>query len=180
MRLPSLGVWPAIMGGPSESSGVEIDAATRALWHPNIALLYDYWGRIHPPGRLPGRQHFSPTDIPQLLPSIWLLDVYRSPFRLRFRLVGTTIEEVRGRFLTGKWLDETSPEITDMETYYRRYREVVETHHPAWRRGPPQMQHLRDIEDLENIVLPLAGDGTNVDILLCKTIYYDRFGRTLL
>jgi hypothetical protein len=160
--------------------GLEGDAASRPQWHPNIGMLFDYWRSIHPPGRLPGRQHLNPMDIPQLLPSIWLLDVQHSPFRLRFRLVGTTIEEVRGQFLTGKWIDETSPEIKDMDAYYRRYRDVVETHRPSWRRGPSQMQHLRDIEDLENILLPLATDGTNVDILLCKTIYYDRFGRTLL
>lgn len=42
------------------------------------------------------------------------------------------------------------------------------------------MQHLRDIEELENIILLLASDGTTVDLLLCKTLYYDRFGRTLL
>lgn len=160
--------------------GLEDAAVSRAQWHPNIGMLCDYWRSIHPPGRLPGRQHLNPMDIPQLLPSIWLLDVQHSPFRLRFRLVGTTIEEVRGQFLTGKWIDETSPEIKDMDAYYRRYRDVVESRHPSWRRGLSQMQHLRDIEDLENILLPLATDGTNVDVLLCKTVYYDRFGRTLL
>ncbi len=154
---------------------------SRPRWHPNITRLYDYWRSIHPPGGgLPGRQHLDPMHIPELLPSVWLLDVQREPFRLRYRLVGTRIEEVRGQKLTGTWLDDTSPEIVNFEAYYRRYRGVVESRQPNWRRGRSQMQHLRDIEELENILLPLATDGNGVDMLLCKTIYYDRFSRTLL
>lgn len=166
------------MAGRYEVTGE--GATRREMWNPNIARFYDYWRSIHPPAGLPGRQHFRPMDIPDLLPSVWMLDVQREPFRLRYRLVGTRIEEVRGRALTGMWLDETSPEIRDMEVYYRRYRAAIETRQPQWRRGPSQMQHLRDIEDLENIILPMASDGSTVDLLLCKTIFYDRFGRTLL
>jgi hypothetical protein len=155
--------------------------ATRPRWHPNLMRLYEYWRSIHPAGGgLPGRQHLDPMEIPELLPSIWMLDVQREPFRLRYRLVGTRIEEVRGHKLTGSWLDESSPEIVNFESYYRRYRDAVETGQPRWRRGRGQMQHLRDIDELENILLPLAADGKTVDLLLCKTIYYDRFGRTLL
>ena len=72
--------------------------------HNDIKVLYDYWCRIAPAGRLPGRQHFDPLDIPHLLPNIWLLDVHRDPIRFWRRLVGTRIEEFAGKSLDNGWV----------------------------------------------------------------------------
>lgn len=141
--------------------------------HPRLRALLDYWLRIHPPTGLPGRQHLDPTDIPHLLPGIWMLDVHRDPFRLRFRLIGTKHTAIHGRDNTGCWLDEVSPGVQDMATYLARYRGVVETKQPSWRRGAPRMASLDRYTSLENLILPLAGNGKTVDILLAKTMYYD-------
>jgi len=40
-----------------------------------VKSLYSYWRAISPPGRLPGRQHFDPLDVPRLLPNIWQIGV---------------------------------------------------------------------------------------------------------
>jgi len=148
-----------------------------AEWHPKIAAIHAYWQGIRPaPDLLPGRQHFEPLDVPDLLPHIWLVDVERKPFRLRFRLVGTAHVEIRKRDLTGCYVDEefpTSPVFT------HRAREVVATCGHSWRRGRPNW----DLGDeafaaLENIILPLARDGRTVDMLLCLTIYHRIDGKT--
>ena len=75
----------------------------RAAWHPQCCTFYEYWLRITPPGRLPGRQHVSPLEIVPLLPRVWLLDVTRAPLRFRYRLVGTGEALTLGREVTGQW-----------------------------------------------------------------------------
>lgn len=134
-------------------------------WKPRIRRLHDYWRAIHPPEGLPGRQHFDPMAVTDLLPHIWLLDVQLEPFRLRYRLTGTAMVESHRRELTGLWLDEAHPHLNNLPDYNARYRRVVAERQPSWRRGRPFMDHHHRI--VENIVLPLATDGCRVDILLC-------------
>lgn len=149
-------------------------------WHPDIAALHRYWASIRPdPIRLPGRADLDPSRIVRLLPDIWMLDVQLSPFRLRYRLAGTGVVAAHGRELTGLWFDEAHPNLGP--DYYKRYQYVVETHQPSWRRGAPYLdQQSRLLTVLENIVLPLAGDGSTVDVLLCLTRIYGPRGELKL
>lgn len=98
--------------------GASLDTS---LWHPRAQRLYGYWRSIAPQGALPGRQHFDPMDVPDLLSCLWLLDVQRDPFRLRYRLAGTAIVEAIGREVTGQWLDEAHPHIEDRGGFLARY-----------------------------------------------------------
>lgn len=174
---PSLGQSP--QGGPVEVPlGAHETAATQ--WHPKIRRFFDYWQAKHPPrastdsGGLPGRQNIDPLEIPDLLPNIWLLDVQHEPFRLRYRLVGTGIVEARGRDQTGQWLDEAHPELASDPVYLERYRSVVASGNPSWRRGPPRFWFHADFGLIENLILPLAADGTHIDMLMILTIMYWR------
>ncbi|MEM9683880.1 MAG: PAS domain-containing protein, partial [Pseudomonadota bacterium] len=58
---------------------------------PGILAAVEYWRSISPGNRLPGRQHFDPTEIPNLLSGVWLIDVEQQPLSFVFRLVGTDI-----------------------------------------------------------------------------------------
>jgi hypothetical protein len=147
-----------------------------SLWHPRAQRLYRYWRSIAPPGALPGRQHLDPVDIPDLLSCLWLLDVQREPFRLRYRLVGTTIVEAIGREVTGQWLDEAHPNIEDRAAFLARYSGVVENGHPSWRKGHPRLWAHRDFGIAENLLLPFARDGQTVDMLCALTVLYRRDG----
>ena len=147
-------------------------------WHPRVARLYRYWLSIHPAEGLPGRQHFDPVDVPELLPGIWLLDVQRKPFRLRYRLVGTAIVEAVGREVTGQWLDKAHPHLGGMAGFFERYRRAVEQKQPEWRRGKPRIWTHRDFGEIENLLLPLAADGATVDILIAYTVLYRPDGTT--
>jgi hypothetical protein len=138
--------------------------------HDDIRDILEYWCALIPERRLPGRQHIDPTKIPRrLLPSIWLLDVQRAPFRLRYRLVGTAIVDAMRKDPTGEWLDDAHPHIKPIEDYFSRYERVVRTGIPSRRRGPASLWSNVDYRDIENIVLPLASDGETVDILFVLT-----------
>lgn len=157
-----------------EASG---DESSRDGWHPRLKRLYDYWKAIHPARGLPGRQEFDPSAVPDLLPNLWILDVQHEPFRLRFRLVGTSIVCSAPGGITGQWLDDVRPEIRDIPGFLDRHRAVVETKKPSWRRGASRFQHDVPFASLENLFLPLARDGERVDMILAATVYY-RYDRT--
>jgi PAS domain len=151
-----------------------------SAWHPRLQRLHDYWKRVHPASGLPGRQHVDPLAIPDLLPNLWLLDVERDPFRLRYRLVGTRITELSGRELTGLFLDEAHPHATEIPDFFRRFRAVVETGQPSWRRGVPTLYlHHKDFTTIERAALPLARDGVSVDMILAMTVFYQPDGTVL-
>jgi hypothetical protein len=153
-------------GGGADSSS--------SLWNPKVTRLYDYWRKIHPRTGLPGRQHFEPLDLPDLLPSLWLLDVQHEPFRLKFRLIGTRIVERLGREVTGQWLDEAHPHLANDQNYFERYHRVVIQKEPSWRKGPPLFKQDPTVAYLENLILPLAADGGTVNTLLNITILYTK------
>jgi hypothetical protein len=157
-----------------EASG---DESSRDAWHPGLQRLYEYWKAIHPLQGLPGRQEFDPAAVPDLLPNLWMLDVQREPFRLRYRLVGTSILCSAPGGITGQWLDDVRPEIRDIPGYFDRHRAVVETKIPSWRYGTSPFQHDVAFASLENLFLPLAGDGQHVDVILAATIYYRHNGK---
>jgi len=72
---------------------------------PNIRHLSDYWHGLAG-GETPERSQFQIEDIHALMPYLMLCDFEFRPFRLRYRLSGTRIDEVTGLNLTGRYLDE--------------------------------------------------------------------------
>lgn len=143
-------------------------------WHHMTRQAFFYWRSVHPKAGLPGRQHIDPLDIPELLPGLWLLDIQPRPFRLRYRLVGTGIVQAYGREVTGLWLDEAHPQLVEDSAYLARYRAVAGGGAPSWRRGPPRFAECPAYLEVENIILPLAADGQNVDMLMAHSVFWPR------
>lgn len=142
-------------------------------WHPEVSAFFSYWQSIRPAADLlPARRHFDPSAIKGLLPGVWLLDIQLSPFRLRYRLVGTKVVQYIGQEVTGRWMDEAHPDIAGNTAYLRRYEGVVHSAIPSWRRGMPSLTILRDYDAIENIVLPLASDGSHVDMLAAFSVMH--------
>jgi len=148
------------------------DRAPEVPWNPSIRRLYDYSRRIAPPGRLPGRQHFDPVEVPDLLRGIWIVEVARNPFRLRYRLVGTRVVDALGFDPTGMWLDDAHPRTATTPAFFARYEKVAENGIPSRRRGPATLWTDKDHREIENILLPLAADGRNVDMIVVLTAIY--------
>jgi hypothetical protein len=131
-----------------------------------IVLLHRYWCSIRPAGLLmPGRQHFDPADVPLLLPTIRLYDVHREPWR--FRLV-----RILGRDPTGSWFDPNDAKASGKNSYDNLVL-VAEGRGISYRRGFP-LHFLPDKNHLssERILLPLARNGCDVDIVLGLTVHH--------
>src|SRR5260221_3364803 len=148
-----------------------------ATAHPKTIRLHDYWrGKTPGAGMLPGRQHIDPTEIPVLLENIWLLDIGGEKRRFRFRLIGDAMQRkgIPGR--PGEFMDQFfSAGLADERL--GALHAVVATRQPSWERGKPKLAHRTEISEIERIVLPLAADGREVDILLCLTVFYQSDGK---
>ncbi len=139
-----------------------------------VSRLHRYWLSIHPQGGgLPGRQHFDPIDVPLLLPWIWLVDIQRSPLRFRQRLTGTEQVRVMERDVTGMWLDEAHPKFLSSPAYPQFVR-CAQDGALQYRRGPPLFHLSKEYLSVERLLLPLAHDGSSVDMMLAITVYHRR------
>jgi len=151
----------------------------RSSWHPLVRQFYDYWRGVAPPGRLPGRQHIAPEEIVPLLSRLWMLDVFRDPLRFRYRLVGTDITRSVRRELTGMWLDEAQPESVGNVNLRDRYRFILETGQPTWRRGSTLWDRDPSHRMVENCLAPLAQDGKTIDKIIAVSVIFDANGGEL-
>jgi hypothetical protein len=160
------------MGGPTEND--------LARWHPKVRQLHDYWKRIHPAaGVLPGRQHFDPLDIAELMPLVWMVDVVREggTLRFRYRLLGTRHVRAMSRDFTGWWMDEAHAGFLD-SAVYPHYLDVARGE-VSWRRGQPGFHVDPSYYEIERVMLPLARDPAIVDMILAITVYFDRKGNVV-
>jgi hypothetical protein len=142
-----------------------------AAMHPRLRQLLDYWRAIAPAGRLPGRQHLDPLDIPALLPWLWLLEVHHAPLRFRFRLAGTQIAAVHGEDPTGRWFDEFYAG-RPIGPVVERMCAAIDQKAPIWRMGPSWAMPEAKWRAIEALTVPLAADGVSVDMLLmCAVVH---------
>lgn len=157
-------------------------------WHAKVVGIHAYWrdcGRQDglATGLLPGRQHIDPLALKPWLPNIWLLDVVREGAdgpRFHYRLAGTKIVEMRGGHNpTGHYLDEANPARNQPNPTLARLQSVAATGLPSWRQGIPNNERVPDIHTVENLFLPLAGDGSQVDMVICYSLFFGLDGREL-
>jgi hypothetical protein len=143
--------------------------------NPMVRSIAQYWLGIGPDDALPGRQHFDPIDIWPLIKNVWIVDVDGSPPRFRYRVVGTKVVEYVGEEPVGWTMDEVFPHFEESETG-KDFARVVEERKPRWRRGNPTLRRDKDFKTVEQIFLPLARDGRNVDMVLNLTVYMNANG----
>jgi hypothetical protein len=147
--------------------------------HPKIHALYQYWLRIAPrAGMLPSRRAIDPIEIPALLDNIWLVDVVGEPPRFRFRLIGDAPRRMGIPGKPGDFLDQFhagGPNDAALDDF----RFVAAQRLPVWFLGKALVQHQSQMFELERLFLPLASDGTTVDIILCLTVFYTSDGKDI-
>lgn len=147
--------------------------------HARVARLIEYWRGLAPgPGLLPGRRHFDPMRVPDLLPNLWLIDVVcGTPNRYRFRLIGSALFDAGAPMRVGMFVDELGDRI-DQKASQSTFDGVVNARQLDWRRGSPIIRHLKFLSALERVLLPLAEDGETVDVILGMTVFYLLDGKT--
>lgn len=68
--------------------------------------LFEYWLERAAGAPMPSRRDIRPADIPHLLPNISLIEILRTPLRLRFRLAGTRVRDIYDREVTGLYHED--------------------------------------------------------------------------
>ena len=144
-------------------------------WHARIQQIVAYWQSIHPQQGLPGRQHFDPVDIPDILANIRLLDVHRDPLRFKTRLMGTVLRDFFGQEQTGRWMDDCFADF-HRSKMYKDLCEMIETRQPQWRRGQPTLAYEKNFVTVERVYLPFASDGATVDMIVTCMLFGDKDG----
>jgi hypothetical protein len=103
-------------------------------WVPkNIATLSDYWHGLAG-GQAPERAQFRIEDVLPLLPYLMLCDFEFHPFRLRYRLSGTKVDEMTGMNLAGRYLDEFAE-----GAFAEQVKEMLGYYEEASRTGRPRV-----------------------------------------
>ncbi len=143
--------------------------------HPRFRRLADYLASKVSPDTLPGRQHIEPTEIPDLLPWIMLVEVIAQADaepRYRIRLVGTEVVDIQGIDGTGKYVEEVLNRA-EAAMIMQGYGEIVRSHVPGYREGvvaTVEREHVR----YRRIAFPLARDGEHVDMLIFVFVSDDK------
>lgn len=131
---------------------------------------YSYWRSKTTEDRLPARGDINPVEIPRLMPHVVIMDVEREPeLDFRYRLIGTYVVEHLYADHTGKSFAEIGHQKAPSQIWSNCKR-VVETGE-AFLADTPYVGPHQSFRNVEDIILPLATDGTNVDALLVFICY---------
>jgi len=126
---------------------------------PSIKQLHDYWTLCRGNRAMPRRADIDPADIRHLLPNIYLVDIERTPFRVRYRVVGTSAVEWQGHDFTGYYLDELR--FNKPGEILALYRRAAEEKGPAFRSTTWPMPN-GITRAVETGIFPLSEDGEHV------------------
>lgn len=141
-----------------------MSAGDLKLESPLQRRAHAYWQSKLGGRRMPSRKDIEPTEIPDLLANIVLVDVSHDPLDFRYRLIGTAIVERIAFDYTGKRfveLDHQQRGSRVWETAERICRERVPLVSDIPYVGPDQW--VRGYQDL---YLPLSDDDEQVNMIM--------------
>jgi len=135
----------------------------------SVLAGYDYWlGKqraLGGPEMLPARRDLDPIiDIPRLVPNLMLMDVRADPLDFRYRLVGSALRRHMAEDWTGRYLSDI-PFQRAGSTVWDNNMRVLTERRPLLAR-PPYIGPHKDFLFVESVILPLAGDGQSIDMLM--------------
>lgn len=136
-----------------------------------IAALQALWESRRGRRSFPSRADFPVEILKPWLGRLQLVEIVRNGNdrpRYRFRLVGVEINRLDGEDVTGKFVDEVFK--GDLEWVIRDYDGMLLSQRPersTFRRPAPNSpQHTQIMMEVNRLMLPLAGDGETVDMLM--------------
>jgi hypothetical protein len=112
----------------------------------------------------PRRADFDPLKFRSVLGMLSLLEVYRNPWRFKYRVHGTVTALWVGYDLTGKFVDEGANKAWTGRAN-KHLAQVAISGRPAIERHYNQILAMRNL-NVEALVMPLAADGYTVDLLI--------------
>jgi hypothetical protein len=149
---------PAGAAEAQPPSGQSFDSA-------ELNAIYDYWLAKRGRRRMPSRKDIDPTEIPNLLPNLMLIDVSQDPIKFCYRLVGTRVVDATGENRAGKDFGsvdfiKTNPMVMLQCVTTATSGEPLHSLEPFYRRD------TRQPYEVDRLLLPLSSDGIAVDMIL--------------
>jgi len=136
--------------------------------HPVLSVLHAYWQAKRGERDMPARPHMAPEDLKPILPHVMLTDVLADG-RLRFRLVGTEVERLFGRRMTGEYVHDLL-----LGAYGRNvltlYQRTISDRRPVFSRDVVHTQSGAQMIS-ERVMLPLSNDGAIVNMVMTGQTY---------
>ncbi len=128
-----------------------------------LQRLLDYWQEKRGERDMPARADIDPSDIPDLIPNIYIIDVSYDPDIYRFRLAGTEIVRLFCEEVSGKTIDQL--EAVALRSLLRsHYEEVIEARAPV--ADDDAFVDRRRSYAYDWLLLPLSSGGRVVDMLM--------------
>jgi hypothetical protein len=147
------------------------DWDTTAARDRRLQQAYQYWDTKRSGRRMPARPDIDPTDIPRLMPFLFLIDVL-DPLDFRYRLAGTHFAEWVGINPTGRLIGDVFPPEFASEVHYH-WSSCVERKAPKLGIGHLWLPE-REFVNWEGVVLPLSPDDGTVTMLLGAVVFTAR------
>src|SRR3954470_6924801 len=124
-----------------------------------------YWDSRRNGNAIPARGDFDPLlEIPGLVRFMMLKDVQRDPLDFRYRLVGTGLRNHMTTDWTGKFMSEVEYQRPP-STIWDYHRQGAESGAPLFIK-PNYVGPHKDYLFIESVMLPLAADHINVDMIM--------------
>lgn len=144
----------------------ELEAPTARLTTALLQLWLDKKGDRD----MPCRRDFSPVEMKELLPHIYMIDVLGGGADYRIRLWGTALTDLIGTDYTGALMSEADDEVGWRKKVYQL---------TYWRGAPVFYQYSlgemgRPLLTTENVLLPVKDGDGNFSILLCLSQIIER------
>jgi hypothetical protein len=144
-----------------------------------LAIIHDqrlrrfvqYWLDKGGPHSATRRADIDPTEMPWILPFIWLYDYEPEGQRLRCRLAGESIRETYPMNIVGMCMDEFLPasEWPDIRAHYLSVLDGTSIGHA---RGRVYRPALSQGGYVERVIMPLSDEsGMRITMLIGATFY---------
>lgn len=138
---------------------------------PMLRRLFEDWEQRRRGRQFPARADFDPLDLKYILGDLSLIDVLRDPLRFSFRLHASNLVDRGGIDMTGRLLDEM-PDERRRANALRHYQKVMATRQASVTSFAREYTDHRSW-DCEVLVLPLAADGTTIDMLMVAFAWHN-------
>ena len=126
-------------------------------------FLFNLWLSKSQNGKLPARSDFEPMELKSVLANIVLIDVEQNPLNLTIRLIGSFISNIIKEDRTGQ----------NIQDNLKRYSWLIENKKPYFlSKIVPEWAPV-DYRDYNILALPLAVDGSNVDMAMVLITPYE-------
>lgn len=145
------------------------EAAVREAVTPRLGQLYDYWLAKRGARSCPARRDIDPLELRWVLGHLCLLEHVPDGDDFRFRIYGVQFVQKEGMDLTGR-LMSTHPDGIHAARVIRLMRHVRRNARP-WASREQSTISGRPWS-YASLLLPLATDGTDVDMILAGIEFF--------